>query len=257
MYKTIFAIDEVLFKDKKNKNTPSSEYTLNNYNYYEPKLDKDFYLNLFIKKSLFDIDIIELDNFLFFQYENSKNNEKFIKILKFKIIPSIDKIIRNSNHSFDGISSYYKQVELEDGFIETEGKIKHPELEFRMFYNLSSFNRLTEDLEARKFIILEYIKSLESSNNINTINWSGKPSHLAFLIRTLVDEGYIEPPVGKDKEINHMELSRQVLNSFNIKNKTTLNTIRMYLNSETEKHIKLRDNFNNQGFNIPNSGLLG
>ncbi|GAA4235698.1 hypothetical protein GCM10022291_18300 [Postechiella marina] len=258
MYQNIFALDQISFKDRKNTKEVPSEYTLNNYSYYEPKLEKDFYLKVFLKKALFDIDILELEDFLTFQNDNSINPERFIKTLKLKVLPSIKTIIKNAYSSLAGGMEYYKEIKLEDGFIETEGTIKNSEFEYYMFYHWTHIGKLTEEFEERHSITLNFIEKLSSTNTNSTpLNWCGKPSHLAFLVRSLIDEGYISPPTGKDKEINLTELSRQIISAFNLESKTTPNTLRVYLNSESEKHINLKKNFDNQGFNLPDSGLLG
>lgn len=260
MYQNIFALDEVSFKDRTSSNEAPSEYTLNNYSYYQPKLEKDFYLRVFLKKSLFDIDILELEDFLTFQHENSPNDEKFIKMLKLKILPSIEKIIKNASVSIEGNGGYHKQIKLEGDFIETEDVVKNRNYEFYMFYHKVAIDSLEEDIKERTIIISDYIKKVDDfkiNDNPNALTWSGKPSHLAFIIRNLIDEGYITAPLGHDKEINYTELSRQILSSFTVANDTTINTLKVYVNSDSDKHTKLKENFNNQGFHLPNSGFLG
>lgn len=259
MYQNIFALDEVSFKERKKTDEDYPAYALNNYNYYESMLEKDFYLRVFIKKSLFDIDILELDDFLFFQYENTENQEKFLKILELKIIPTFDKIINNANFSLEG-GRYFNQTELEDGFAETEGVIKNKNYEFSVFYHKTVADNLSEDLKQRKTIILSFIKKISELGNITThkqLRWSGKPAHLAFIISQLAAEGYIDAPLKNDNEINYTEFSRIILESFSFQKNPSIDTLRRYLNSDDEKHISLKNNFDNFGFHLPNSRLLG
>jgi hypothetical protein len=216
-------------------------------------------LKYFLRELLFDLDIIEVDEFLDNQFVNSKNQDQFTKIINLKIIPAIDNIINNAQFSMSE-SGYYEEIKLEDGFIETEGVIKNEKYEYRMFYHITDLNKLKEDILLRKKLISEYIariNSLLNNTNPKLLKWCGKPSHLAFIIRKLVDEGFIKAPNGNNGEINVTELSRQILESFSLTNETTLNTLRIYSNSDSEKFYDLNDNFKDQGFSLPNSGLMG
>ncbi|MBR9845287.1 MAG: hypothetical protein GYB35_03855 [Algicola sp.] len=259
MYQDIFAIDDVLFTERKKTQNQSPKYLLNNYNYYLPKLDKDFYLKYFMRELLIDLDIIEIDEFLDNQYINSKNQDQFIKVVTLKVIPTIDTIINNAQFSMSE-GGYYEETKLEDGFIETEGVVKNEKYEYRKFYHIASLSKLQEDLLLRKKLISDYlarINTLQNNTNPKLLKWCGKPSHLAFIIRKLVDEGFITAPKGNNGEINATELSRQILESFSLTNETTLNTLRVYSNSDSDRFHDLNDNFVNQGFSLPNSALLG
>ena len=83
MFQNIFAIDSVQFSKNKNDKT---KYLLHNYNQFLPKLKADFYLRYFTKEILFDIDILEVNDFLNFQFEHTENTDKLIDILKLKVI---------------------------------------------------------------------------------------------------------------------------------------------------------------------------
>lgn len=259
MCHNILAIDEISYLERQRKDESVPDYFLDNFDCYLPKLEKDFYLRVLLKKLLFDIDILEVEYFLSFQYDNSKNPTDFIRALKYKVLPSIEKIIGNANISFDGWSSYTSEIILENDFIETEGVIKNKFYTLEMFYQWTAFDKLEEDLKERVNIILDFnkkIEQIENSFDIKKLSWEGKPSHLAFLIRNLVDEGYITPPLNANKEINCSELARQILTAFNIQ-KGKINTFRIYLDSESDKHFQIKNNFNNQGFHLPNSGFVG
>jgi hypothetical protein len=258
MYQNIFAIDEISFLKRKEKKEKCPEYFLNNFNYYYPKLEENFYLKYFIRELLFDIDILYVDEFLDVQFENSKNPDKLLKIITLKVIPAIDNII-NNNKFMISEGGYYNEIRLDDGFIETEGIIKKENYEYSSFYHITALGNLTEDLKQRRAIVCKYVENIvaiKNNTNQNLITWSGKVSYLAFLIRNLVDEGYISPPKKKNKEINLSELSRQILASFQIVDGTTDNTLRVYLDSEHHKHIDIKKKFNNQGFHLPDSGSI-
>ncbi|MCH4552221.1 hypothetical protein [Aestuariibaculum lutulentum] len=256
MYHNIFALDQVSLKERKANNETTPEYLLENFNYYSDKLEKDFYLRVFLRKALFDIDIMDLDDFLKHQYDYSQDQIKFLKALKSKVIPSLNNIINNNYSTLEG-GSFYNEIKLEDGFVETEGIIKHRDYETSMFYHITSIQKLSEDLRERETIINNFIKetSEQGNNNKNTLKWAGKPSHLGLIIRSLIDEGYITAPEGGNGEINLTELSRQIINSFNLEQTTTTNTLRVYTNIDHERHLTLKETFDNQGFHIPNSNI--
>lgn len=258
MYHNIFAIDEVLYRDRKATNQPTPEHLLNNYNNYLPKLDKELYLIAFIQKGYFELDILELEDFLFTQYGNSENPNKFLKALKLKIIPLLNNIINNPLPSFEGNESFHKEKPLEDGFVETEGTIKNSLYTMNLLYKKTVLFQLKEDLNERKELTKEFLSKIEPLGNSdsNKLKWTGKPSHLAFFVRILIDEGYITPPIGNNNEINTTALTREIFESFQIKKGAPV-TIRTYLNPDSEKHIKLKESFENKGFHIPNSGRIG
>ena len=257
MYQNVFVIDKVPYRDRKEKNESSPNYYLNNFNYHLPKLEEDFYYRCFLRTILFDTDILEIDKFLDFQYKMSQDTDSLVKIIRHKVVPAIDNVISNAFMNLEG--GYHTHPQLGDGFADVDGVIKSEKYEFRMFYHTTACKKLSEDLRNRKLIISEWLKSLESQENIdpNLLKWSGKPSHLAFIIRNLVDEGYITGPLGHNQEINISQLSKQILQSFAVEAGTTENTMRVYLSTDSEKHLNLKKNFDNQGFNLPDSGLIG
>ncbi len=259
MYKDIFTIDNVLFKERKEKKESVPKYVLKNFNYYQPKLEKEFYLKHFIRELLFDIDILEVEVFLEFQFGNSQYQDEFLKIISLKVLPKIDTIIDHAQASFTG-HGYYNEIPLEDDFVKTEGVIKNPNYDDSMFYHLTALGHLHNDLAQRKIIISEYVATIHRSRNNNNpdlLKWRGKLSHLAFLTRQLVDQGYIEAPTGNDKEINLSALTRNVMASFNCEKELNFNTIRSFLNSASDRYFKLNENFEKEGFSLPDSGLLG
>jgi len=259
MYQDVFTIDNLLFKDRKEKKESVPQYMLKNFSYYQPKLEKEFYLKHFIRELLFEIDILEVKTFLEFQFGNSKHQDKFLDIITLKVLPKIDTIIDHAQASFTG-NSYYNEIPLEDDFVETEGVIKNPNYDDDMFYHLTALGRLRNDLAQRKIIISDYVATMHRSRNNNNpelLKWSGKPSHLAFLIRQLVDQGYIEAPRGNDKEINLSALTRNVMASFNCEKELKFNTLKPFLDTESDQYFKLNENFKKQKFRLPDSGLLG
>lgn len=257
MYKNAFAIDKVPYKDRKEKNESSPNYYLNNFNYHLPKLEEDFYYRCFLRTILFDTDIVDIEEFLDFQHEKSEDTDSLVKIIRLKLLPAIKKI--NKYASIDGEGGYQSYPQLGDGFADVDGVIKNYKYEFSIFYYAVAYDKLKEDLKSRKKIISKWLENLDGQRKFdaNLLKWSGKPSHLAFIIRNLVDEGYIQSPLGNNQEINISQLSKQILRSFAVEAGTTENTMRVYLSTDSEKHLNLKKNFDNQGFNLPDSGLIG
>jgi hypothetical protein len=253
MYQDAFAIDEILFTERKKTQHQVPNYFLNNYNYYLPKLEKEFYLKYFLRELLFDLDIVEVDEFLDNQYANSKNQGQFIKIITLKVIPAIDNIINNAQTSMSE-GGYYEEIKLEDGFIETEGVVKNEKYELRMFYHLTSLQNLEEDLLYRKKLIVDYlarINALTDNENTNLLKWRGKPAHLAFIISQLIDKRFIDAPIKTNGEINYTELSKQILTSFKLDSNPKIDTLRKYANPDDEKYQSLLGTFDDKSFKIP------
>ncbi|MBU2974991.1 hypothetical protein [Zobellia sp. B3R18] len=255
MYQNVFSLDEVPYNKRLKKEESSPLYQLHNYEYHQPKLESDIYLRVFIKKLLFEVDILDIDNFLDYQYEHSEEPIKLINIIELKVLPAIDNIVSNASLSLN--SGYPSKNKLEDNFVEIDGVYKNDQYEFSLFYHKTAFLKLSQELKARKAQISNWLKSLNNLevNPMNYLKWSGKPSHLAYIIRNLVDQGYIIAPVGNNQEINLSELARQIQKSF-LMDKGELNTLRIYLSTESEKYQKLNESFEKQEFKIPNSGLV-
>nr|WP_321221983.1 hypothetical protein [uncultured Psychroserpens sp.] len=260
-YKEIFAINNTPYnKLKKDKVNKGSKYQLDNYDYHEPELIDDFYLKYFLRELLVEMDILDVEEFLEYHYDQSSNQESFLKILKYKILPKIDEVIKNAQCSMSE-GGYYDEIRLGDDFIKTENVILKPMYEDTLLYHIVDLKNLHEDIKVRKTFISEFIErnsNLIGNQITNKLIWSGKPSHLAYFVGQLIKENYIKAPVKNDGEINHHELSRSILNSFDFDQKVpTIETLRKYSNMDSEKFSSLDERFANSGFYLPNSGILG
>ncbi|RCW93637.1 hypothetical protein [Winogradskyella arenosi] len=257
--KEAFSIDPIPFNERKKDNTYNgNSFQLKNYENYEPKLENDFYIKYFIKELLFEIDILEVDDFLQYHFENCKNADLNLSVLELKIVPKTKDIIINAKAFLDVNNTYYNEILLEDGFIETEGIIKNSQYEYGQMLHFTGFNNLQNDLEQRLELILTFTTKSKETENENVLTWTGKPTHLAFIISQLLNNEYIDAPLKNDGEINYTELSKQIQNSFNFTNKTpSIETLRRYTNIESEKYYKLNDNFKEKGFYLPNSKMMG
>ncbi|WP_157491958.1 hypothetical protein [Gelidibacter mesophilus] len=247
------------FKDRKLAKENLHRFALYNYLEFEPKLEKDFYYRYFLRELLYEIDILEVEGFLDYHFNNCQNQQLFISLLNLKVLPSIDVIIENAQFSYsDG--GYFKEINLEDGFVLTEDVIKNQLYEFTTFFHLTLINSLKPDLAARKSIINGFLfkcKELQNNKNPSLLRWVGKPSHLAFFIRQFIDEGYIECPKNSSNEDNLSELSRQIMASFTSDKLLRFNSLKPYVDSNTDLYYNLQENFNEQEYSLPNSGRLG
>jgi hypothetical protein len=259
MYKDIFAIDEIPFNERQKSDEPVNPYLLKNYSFFEPKLDKELYYNYFLRTILFDIDIMGVEDFLNFHFGKSRNPEKLLNIIELKIIPDINKIVSNS--SFNGRALEYRNEKIiKHDFVETEGVVKNKAFDFQIFYHLTEIKKLKENLLQRIKIIKKYHEKynlLLKGENPNLLTWSGRPSHLAFIIRTLSDEGYIKMPKKHDNEDNVAEFTRQIMNSFNILDDIKENSLNKYVSINNEKHQQVKENFERNGFSVPFFKVIG
>lgn len=254
MYKDIFAIDEASFQERKIKNEIAPSFFLNNFNSYCPALEKDFYLRYFIRELLFEVEITEVHEFLEVHFENTKNKVKLAKVIKYKIVPAIDRIVRKANYS-QSSNQYFDEIPLEDGFVSTEGVVKNSLYEFDTFYHLTHVNDLKEDLFERKAMILDYLNP-EILTKKDKLIWSGKPTHLAFIIGELVENGYIMPPLNKNGDTNFTHLAKQILESFDFKPEIkipTVDSIRKCANRSEYQGESLLNSFEKNDYSLPHS----
>lgn len=257
IYKKVFAVDPISYVQRKKNNEKVPLYHLKNYDQYDPKLEEEFYLKYFLRVLLFEIDILEVIDFLNKQFELSNDPSNLSEIIKYKIIPGIDKIIRNSNFSpWDG--TYYNQTPLEDGFALTEDKIKNSKYEFETFYSITMVRGLEEDLKERKSVIHEYLNPALIDKK-KRLTWSGKPTHLAFLIGDLVENGYISPPLNKNGDPNFKQLASQILESFSFMPDVkipTVDSLRKCANRSEVQGQNLKDSFEKNNYSLPHSNLF-
>lgn len=206
MYNDIFAIDYIPFNQRQELDEQVNPYLLKNYLFFGPKLDSEQYYNYFLRTCLFDIDIMELEDFFKFQYKESNNPDKVIKTIEFKIIPDINEIIKNASAGGNGsIFSDKNEVEFRNGFHKIKGIIKNKNFEVEILKATTAITMLKQELKKRKSLLLQIIKEnkkITGSLNQNKLKWIGKPSHLAMIIRELANNGYIDLlPRGSKEDI--------------------------------------------------------
>lgn len=103
--------------------------------------------------------------------------------------------------------------------------------------------------------IISKEKSNDIKGNTNKIKWTAGPSTLGYILSHLNSLGYIETPQKNNGETNYSALARQVLQTFDIN--STEDTLKKYLNLDSEKSQQIGAKFEKQGFNIPHSKAIG
>lgn len=257
-YKDVFVINKIHYN--KSQEDVDLNYQLNNYDYLEPKLVDDFYLKYFVYKILFEVDVLEIKDFLEFHFEEAQDKKLFTQLVKHKLLPRLNYLLKNAEVSFNE-GGYYNQIKLDDGFVETEGIILQPLYEDSVMTHRIAWNKLNEDVIEKKLIIEDFMTGINQwhlqKKEGNKLVWSGKPSHLAFVISQLIAEGYIEAPRKRNDDINYQELSNRILNSFDfILDVPSNETLKKYSNVDSEKHASLNERFINHGFHLPHMKIM-
>ena len=248
--KDAFAIDEVEFNQLKDKDFEnSSKFILHNYNYYEPKLEVDFYLKYFIYKLLFETRIIELTDFLEYHYDYCDNPEKYYALLDLEIIPKVEEIIDHAEVNFHG-NEYYNEKKLENGFVETEGVIKKWEWDYPFMLHFVAATRLQNQFKKRIKIIQKFVDDYKEDSQKRPLKWISGPSQLAIIIRELISKGYMEADKTRG-EVNNSRLARDLFKAFSIEGCDSPKSIEIYLSLGNKRYQKAKEIFDKREFSIP------
>ncbi|MGS2725263.1 hypothetical protein ACU8DI_01550 [Psychroserpens sp. BH13MA-6] len=249
-FKSAFVISDENDDSNSGANCPNSTHGLNNYNHYEPKLPKDFYLNYFIHDLLFVVDIMELQDFLTYHLDNVENPLVFCKLLDLKVIPTMKSVVENAEVNWNGRNS--DEIELEDGFYELNNIVTRFGYAYRDMCHKAGLYQPRQELvkkieEAELFLKNNY----SAQSNFNRLRWDGENSHLSYIISELVNQGFIEPPRQNSGEINYSELCRQIKTSFNLTKDFNIGAQRKFASPDNEKYQGLDYKFKNENFHIP------
>lgn len=256
-YKEAFVVDKIDYRTRVKNDSRANSFELDNFSFYEDQgLIEDFYLNSFIKKGYFELDLIELTNFLNYQFENSDSPNLFLDVLEDVVIPYLQEIIDNAFPISEDI--FRGSKELQYGFVLIKDKIIHPDCQLGYFNSAAYYNKLENSLKralekTEKFIELN--RSVES--NHQKLKWSGGISHAAYIISVLVDCGYIDSPKKPDGETNYSLLSDLILNSFDFGNETpSKNSLAKYSSPNNPKYLDIDEKFQEQKFSLPHRKLV-
>jgi hypothetical protein len=254
-YKEAFAIDEIFFKDLTDIDKDEKhKFQLYNFNYYEPKLVDDFYLKYFIRELLFQTDILELKDFLEYHYDYCDNPEKYYNILDFKVIPKIQEIIDNAEILLNG-RQYYDEKPLEDGFVETDGIIKNFDYDYPSMISRTARGCLQNEFKKRIEIVKVFVEAYKNDTVVKPLKWTAGPGTLGYIIRELVDLGYIEADMYKG-DVNSSDLARKLLEVFNLNEHSSPDSLSKFLNPNSKKYISIKKKFDDKKFSIPSYKFL-
>ncbi|GEM_PF-2262812 len=229
------------------------------------KKSEDIYSTILFYTESLKINIQTLQSDFFIDEKNSRYYSKIIDSNDIK--NSIDFPLRKSDLDelpYDGkFITLIKKWYFEESILD-----KKKELDvFESFYHLGfhsrrfkiiSFlpfslwlisNQFISDINKAKKIIEE-----QQVSNHDKIKWSGKKTHIGFILGTLAAEGYIEPPRLKNGEINYTAFSKLIMRTFDIE--TNENTLRKYLNPSDEKYHENKVTFEKENYCLPNVKLV-
>lgn len=126
--------------------------------------------------------------------------------------------------------------------------------DFYIFFSKYFANKLIEFLESKKTTSNSDLMINFDTGKTEKIKWIGKPSQLGFIIRQLVDMGYIEAPLRSTGEINYTQFAKRVITTFDVETKE--DTLIKYLNFDSEKSQSTIRKFNENGFNLPHKNRI-
>ncbi|TYB79163.1 hypothetical protein [Bizionia myxarmorum] len=250
-YKEAFAVDEKSYAERKlDDNYTPHPFQLNNYSYYEPKLIPDFYIKYFTRELLFDLHILDAKDFLQYHYDYCDNPELYFSVLELEIVPKINEIIENAEVCLEASGDYYKEIKLEDGFVETEGVIKNSQYEYSLMFHMAGLDKLQNNLIKRSELISSFLTAYIDNRAVKPLKWIGRPSQLAIIVRELIDQGYMEADK-RNGEINCASLSRDLMQAFTIAESDSPKTIEIYLSNGSKRYTNAKTIFDGAGFSLP------
>jgi hypothetical protein len=111
--------------------------------------------------------------------------------------------------------------------------------------------KFIEDLKNAKSIISE---QNETNLSGTKLKWTGKKTHIGFIIGTLAAEGYIDPPRLKNDDVNYTAFSKLIKQVFDVE--VGDDTLRKYLNPDDEKFQENKATFEKENFHLPHKKLV-
>ncbi|WP_370226543.1 hypothetical protein [Mesoflavibacter sp.] len=241
-FKDVFA-----FKSEKDQ----SEFSLNDYSFlvdkyndHKLRLDENFNLKYFLSKSIVEIDVLDINDFLTHHYDYCENPEKYYNVLELKVIPTFESVIENCKPYQIGFG-FYGEKPLEYGFVSTEGVIKKHAFENSYFENyIATTNKkheLQKKLEKIRSFVKDYI-NYKDSPRTSSLKWLAGPSELGVLVEELITKGYLDGPKNRG-EINSRQLAKELIEVFNCDENVALTSLQAYVNPDNKKNKQAKENF--------------
>lgn len=172
-------------------------------------------------------------------YTDIKGLER-IDFLEMSDMKELDNLIIN-------ISSRYKYAKVDS--------LDHIEFMFERsktlsFMPLSLFN-IGHSFIVQLTKIQKIVNDLKEEKQVNPrIKWSGKKTHIGYILGNLALNGFIDAPKNKNGEINFTAFAKLIKQNFDVD--VDQDTLRKYLNPEDDKYEENKKSFDNAKFNIPN-----
>ncbi|TDY14143.1 hypothetical protein [Meridianimaribacter flavus] len=214
-------------------------------------LVRDFYLNYFAYKLFFVIDVLDLNQFIKYHFNESEFQDELLDVLKYKIVPLLNTTIKRQRFKVD-INTSHKELQL-DLYLDQSNTVYMPYFESSHFYHLAYVNMLGDDLVCRKEIIEKFISLHEKKEAyLPRLKWVGNFSHLSFIILSLIENGYIEKPM-KNYKLSITTISSLILESFDFENNSIPNkeTLERFMRKSGAKYKNVEGQFETLGFKIP------
>lgn len=222
----------------------NADYPLNNFsfNFYTENFI-DYYSRMFInefKENIIDIEFINVQNYISFCISKIRNTKHFDLEENF-----LNKYIKEYNLSINEFP--FTNFICLGRLLATHSFALDSEDEYSDDLNID-FSKYYSMLDAKKTI--EYLENYDSKDNTEKIIWSGKITHIGFVLGTLALKGFIDAPKHKNGEINFAAFSRLILENFDVD--IDKESLRKYLNPEEQKFNENFNAFTKANFNMPN-----
>ena len=99
--------------------------------------------------------------------------------------------------------------------------------------------------------IQQMLNALKEEKQVNPrIKWSGKKTHIGYILGNLALNGFIDAPKNKNGEINFTTYAKLIKQNFEVE--VDQDTLRKYLNPEDDKYEENKKSFDKAKFNMPN-----
>ncbi|WP_111682192.1 hypothetical protein [Winogradskyella tangerina] len=239
VYKDVFA-----FRDKKDQ----SEFSLIDYSYLIDKykddnlrLDENFNLKYFLSKFILDVDILSTKDFLEHHYDYCDDPEEYYKVLELKVVPTVENVIEECQPYQMGMS-YYKEIPLEDDFVNTEGVIKKRTFENNYFKHFTSATNKKHELQKKLELLKSFVEEYKDPSPVTSLKWLAGPSELGVIIEELITKGYLDGPKSRG-EINNRRLAKELIKIFNCNENVALTSLQVYVNPNNKKNKQAKENF--------------
>lgn len=196
-------------------------------------LRNDFYIDNNLSRYHSTIDVynptLSILSLYMFKYSRESDFE-----INDEVLNTISKDV-DSNYSKDLLDFFYQRFEA---------------ISFIPMYLFIIASQFINELEKIK----NMMSQIKDERSYTKIKWTGKQTHIGFIIGTLIDQGYIDAPKKNNGEINYTKLAIQIKQNFDVD--VTDETLRKYLNPMDDKHQQSKTMFDKQNFHLPHSNSI-